>query len=112
MNAGYFEEACAWRDWLLRAAAGSPDQVQIMYGIRGERLLIEWEVNWLRGYEDSRPVRMGNAAFSQLQLDVYGEVADALLHGYLGGIPVNDAALGLQEALTDHLVTIWEQADH
>lgn len=112
MNAGYFEEACAWRDWLLRAAAGSPDQVQIMYGIRGERHLIEWEVNWLRGYEDSSPVRMGNAAFSQLQLDVYGEVADALLHGYLGGIPVNDTALGLQEALTDHLVTIWEQADH
>ena len=112
MNAGYFEEACAWRDWLLRAAAGSPDQVQIMYGIRGERQLIEWEANWLRGYEDSRPVRIGNAAFSQLQLDVYGEVADALLHGYLGGIPVNDTALGLQEALTDHLVTIWEQADH
>jgi len=112
MNAGYFEEACAWRDWLLRAAAGSPDQVQIMYGIRGERQLIEWEVNWLRGYEDSRPVRIGNAAFSQLQLDVYGEVADALLHGYLGGIPVSATALGLQGALTDHLVTIWEQADH
>ena len=63
MNAGYFEEACAWRDWLLRAAAGSPDQVQVMYGIRGERHLLEWEVNWLRGYYDSRPVRMGNAAF-------------------------------------------------
>ena len=107
MNAGYFEEACAWRDWLLRAAAGSPDQVQIMYGIRGERQLLEWEVDWLHGYEDSRPVRIGNAAFSQLQLDVYGEVADALLHGYLGGIPVNDTALGLQEALTDHLATIW-----
>jgi GH15 family glucan-1,4-alpha-glucosidase len=83
-----------------------------MYGIRGERQLIEWEVNWLRGYEDLRPVHIGNAAFSQLQLDVYGEVADALLHGYLGEIPVNDTALGLQEALTDHLVTIWEQADH
>ena len=112
MNAGYFGEACAWRDWLLRAAAGSPDQVQIMYGIRGERHLMEWEIDWLQGYEASRPVRIGNAAFSQLQLDVYGEVADALLHGYLGGIPVDDTALGLQQALTDHLVTIWDQADH
>ena len=62
MNAGYFEEASAWRDWLLRAAAGSPDQVQIMYGIRGERELREWEVDWLCGYEGSRPVRIGNAA--------------------------------------------------
>jgi GH15 family glucan-1,4-alpha-glucosidase len=112
MNAGYFEEACAWRDWLLRAAAGTPDQVQIMYGIRGERHLLEWEVDWLKGYEDSRPVRIGNAAFLQLQLDVYGEVADALLHGYLGGIPVNDTALGLQRALTDHLVTVWQKPDH
>ena len=111
MNAGYFEEACAWRDWLLRAAAGSPDQVQIMYGIRGERQLWEWEIEWLRGYEGSQPVRIGNAAFSQLQLDVYGEVADALLHGYLGGMPAADTALGLQRALTDHLVTIWERAD-
>jgi GH15 family glucan-1,4-alpha-glucosidase len=111
MNAGYYEEACAWRDWLLRAVAGTPDQVQIMYGIRGERHLMEWEIDWLKGYEDSRPVRIGNAAFSQLQLDVYGEVADALLHGYLGGIPVNETALGLQQALTDHLVTIWEQPD-
>jgi GH15 family glucan-1,4-alpha-glucosidase len=112
MNAGYFEEAGAWRDWLLRATAGSPDQVQIMYGIRGERQLMEWEVDWLQGYEGSRPVRIGNAAFSQLQLDVYGEVADALLHSHLGGIPATDEALGLQQALTDHLVTIWDQADH
>ena len=112
MNAGYFEEACAWRDWLLRAAAGSPEQVQIMYGIRGERQLLEWEIDWLKGYEGSRPVRVGNAAFSQLQLDVYGEVADALLHGYLGGISANDTALGLQQALTDHLVTVWKEPDH
>ena len=75
MNAGYYEEAGAWRDWLLRAAAGRPDQVQIMYGIRGERNLLEWEVGWLPGYEGSTPVRVGNAASSQLQLDVYGEVA-------------------------------------
>src|SRR5208282_449269 len=80
MNAGYFEEARAWRDWLLRAAAGSPDQVQIMYGIRGERYLREWKVDWLGGYQGAKPVRIGNAASEQLQLDVYGEVADALLH--------------------------------
>ncbi len=87
MNAGYYDEAQAWRDWLLRAAAGSPDQVQIMYGIRGERHLLEWEVDWLAGYEGSKPVRVGNAASNQLQLDVYGEVADALLHAELAGLP-------------------------
>ncbi|HUI83569.1 MAG TPA: glycoside hydrolase family 15 protein [Candidatus Binatia bacterium] len=111
MNAGYFEEACAWRDWLLRAVAGSPDQAQIMYGIRGERNLLEWEVPWLRGYENSRPVRIGNAASEQLQLDVYGEVADALLHAYMGGIPDTEYAHALQTALTDHLVQIWDKPD-
>jgi GH15 family glucan-1,4-alpha-glucosidase len=111
MNAGYFEEACAWRDWLLRAVAGSPDQVQIMYGIRGERNLLEWEVGWLRGYEDSKPVRVGNAAAEQLQLDVYGEVADALLHAHRGGIPPGETDMALQTSLTDHLATIWEQPD-
>ena len=78
MNAGYYEEAHAWRDWLLRAAAGSPSQIQIMYGMRGERRLTEWEVPWLPGYENSAPVRIGNAAHNQLQLDVFGEVMDAL----------------------------------
>jgi GH15 family glucan-1,4-alpha-glucosidase len=111
MNAGYFEEACAWRDWLLRAAAGSPDQVQIMYGIRGERNLLEWEVGWLRGYEGSKPVRIGNAAAEQLQLDVYGEVADALRHAQLGGIPPSKTDFALLSSLTDHLATIWEQPD-
>ncbi len=111
MNAGYFEEACAWRDWLLRAAAGSPDQVQIMYGIRGERNLLEWEVGWLAGYEGSKPVRVGNAAAEQLQLDVYGEVADALLHAHLGGIPPSETDMALQTSLTDHLATIWQQPD-
>jgi len=111
MNAGYFEEASAWRDWLLRAAAGSPDQVQIMYGIRGERGLVEWEAAWLSGYEASKPVRIGNAASEQLQLDVYGEVADAFLHAYLGGIPSNESTFALQRALTDHLVNIWNQPD-
>ncbi len=111
MNAGYFDEACDWRDWLLRAAAGSPDQVQIMYGIRGERRLTEWELPWLSGYENSRPVRVGNAASDQLQLDVYGEVADALLHAHMGGIPANETSLALQCSLTDHLATIWDQPD-
>src|SRR6516164_1657243 len=76
MNAGYYDEARAWRDWLLRAAAGSPDQIQIMYGVTGKRWLAEREVPWLGGYEGSKPVRIGNAAADQLQLDVYGEVAD------------------------------------
>jgi GH15 family glucan-1,4-alpha-glucosidase len=111
MNAGYFEEARAWRDWLLRAAAGSPDQMQIMYGIRGERHLMEWEVDWLGGYENSRPVRIGNAASTQLQLDVYGEVADVLLHAHLGGISLRDTDSALLTTLTDHLITIWEQPD-
>jgi GH15 family glucan-1,4-alpha-glucosidase len=111
MNAGYFEEARAWRDWLLRAAAGSPDQVQIMYGIRGERHLKEWEVDWLCGYQGAKPVRIGNAASQQLQLDVYGEVADALLHAHLGGIPPNHTDSALLQALTDHLAKIWQEPD-
>ena len=75
---GYEDEAVAWRDWLLRAIAGDPEEIQIMYGIGGERRLTELELDWLSGYEGSRPVRIGNAASRQLQLDVYGEVADAL----------------------------------
>ncbi|MDB5648969.1 MAG: glycosyl hydrolase, partial [Hyphomicrobiales bacterium] len=78
MHLGYYEEAQAWRDWLLRAVAGDPAQLQIMYGVAGERQLPEWEVPWLKGFRDSAPVRIGNAAASQLQLDVYGEVSDAL----------------------------------
>ena len=74
MNSGFFEEAAAWRDWLLRAVAGASSQLQIMYGIAGERRLVEYEVPWLRGYEGAAPVRIGNAAADQLQLDVYGEV--------------------------------------
>lgn len=111
MNAGYFEEARAWRDWLLRAVAGSPEQVQIMYGVRGERNLLEWNVPWLSGYEGSAPVRIGNAASEQLQLDVYGEVSDALLHAYLGGLPPEPVALALQQLLTDHLAKIWQERD-
>ena len=99
MDAGYFREAAAWRDWLLRAAAGSADQVQIMYGLAGERLLREWELPWLPGYENSKPVRVGNAAHEQLQLDVYGEVMDALHQARLGGIPESDDAWDLEQAL-------------
>ena len=80
MNGGYFDEAAAWQDWLLRALAGSPDQVQIMYGLKGERSLTEWKIDWLTGYENSRPVRVGNAAAEQMQLDIYGEMLDSFFH--------------------------------
>jgi GH15 family glucan-1,4-alpha-glucosidase len=111
MNAGYFEEARAWRDWLLRAASGSPDQLQIMYGIHGERNLLEWEVDWLPGFRNSKPVRVGNAASEQLQLDVYGEVADALLHAHIGGMKPEKPDLDLLSSLTHHLSDIWHLPD-
>jgi GH15 family glucan-1,4-alpha-glucosidase len=111
MDGGYYEEAAAWRDWLLRAAAGSPKQVQIMYGVAGERLLSEWEVPWLAGYEGSRPVRIGNAAHTQLQLDVYGEVADALHQARKSGMKEPIEAWRLQHALTEHVSEAWESAD-
>ena len=111
MNAGYYEEARAWRDWLLRAAAGNPADVQIMYGVAGERSLAEREVPWLRGYESSRPVRIGNAAADQLQLDVYGEVADALHHARLGGIQHLAAAWDFSRAVLSHLETVWRDPD-
>jgi GH15 family glucan-1,4-alpha-glucosidase len=111
MNAGYYEEARAWRDWLLRAAAGSPADIQIMYGVAGERWLGEREVTWLGGYENSRPVRIGNAAADQLQLDVYGEVADALHHARAGGLQHLGAAWEFQRALLAHLDTVWRNPD-
>ncbi|MDO9710646.1 glycoside hydrolase family 15 protein [Paracraurococcus lichenis] len=111
MDAGYAEEAASWREWLLRAAAGSPKNLQIMYGLAGERRLDEWEVPWLGGYEGSRPVRIGNAASGQLQLDVYGEVMDALYHGRRTGIEALEDAWNLEKALVNHLMQIWEQPD-
>ncbi len=111
MNAGYFEEASAWREWLLRAVAGSPPQMQIMYGIRGERRLTEWEVNWLPGFENSRPVRIGNAAHNQLQLDVYGEIMDALHQARQGGIAGSESGWELQNEFLKHLATIWKEPD-
>ena len=111
MEAGYYDEAQAWRDWLHRAVAGSPDQIQIMYGLGGERRLTEWEMPWLPGYENSRPVRIGNAASSQLQLDVYGEVMDALYHAREGGLEVPRSTWEMQVVMLDHLAQIWWQPD-
>jgi GH15 family glucan-1,4-alpha-glucosidase len=111
MNAGYHDEARAWRDWLLRAAAGSPAQLQTMYGLAGERLLREWEIDWLPGYAQSRPVRVGNAAHQQLQLDVFGEVMDALHQARRGGIEKNSFEWPFQKELLAHLEQIWMQPD-
>jgi GH15 family glucan-1,4-alpha-glucosidase len=111
MNAGYYDEARSWRDWLLRAAAGSPAQIQIMYGLAGERRLAEWEVPWLAGYEGSKPVRIGNAASDQLQTDVYGEVMDALHQARVGDLQHSAEGWDFQRALMSHLETVWPLAD-
>jgi GH15 family glucan-1,4-alpha-glucosidase len=112
MHAGYYEEAHAWREWLLRAVAGSPEQLQIMYGIGGERRLAEWEVDWLPGYENSTPVRIGNAAHSQLQLDVYGEIMDTYHQARRGGLTSDQSGWDIQLAFADHLKTVWNEPDH
>jgi GH15 family glucan-1,4-alpha-glucosidase len=111
MNCGYYEEAAAWRMWLLRAVAGDPAQVQIMYGIRGEHRLTEAEIPWLCGYEGAKPVRIGNAAAMQTQLDIYGEVVDALHHARLCGIAGIGEGWGLQIELLKHLEAIWTEPD-
>ena len=111
MNAGYHEEAQAWRDWLLRAVAGSPDQLQIMYGIAGERRLTEWVAPWLPGYENSAPVRIGNAAHSQLQLDVFGEIMDVQHQARRSGLSTNESGWETQLAFLDHLKRIWREPD-
>jgi GH15 family glucan-1,4-alpha-glucosidase len=111
MNAGYYEEATAWREWLLRAVAGRPEQAQIMYGIAGERRLVEWDVPWLPGFRNSAPVRIGNSAHSQLQLDVYGEVMDALHQARRGGIGQSDEGWAVQIAFLKHLETAWTEPD-
>ena len=94
LRTGYTAEAAAWRDWLDRTVAGDPADVQIMYGVAGERRLAEWEADWLPGYEHSAPVRIGNAAVDQRQLDVYGEVIDAIYPGQAGRAAVRPAHLG------------------
>jgi GH15 family glucan-1,4-alpha-glucosidase len=111
MNAGYYEEARAWREWLLRAVAGSPDQLQIMYGIAGERRLTEWTAPWLPGYENSAPVRIGNAAYSQLQLDVFGEVMDVHYQARRGGLSGDDSGWDAQLKFLEHLQQIWTEPD-
>ncbi|HEX4767861.1 MAG TPA: glycoside hydrolase family 15 protein [Lichenihabitans sp.] len=111
LTSGFLEEAGAWRDWLMRAIAGSPDQMQIMYGIAGERRLDEYEIGWLAGYEASSPVRIGNAASGQLQLDVYGEVIDAMYQARRLGLPPDENGWKLERALVEHLETIWQDPD-
>ncbi|MFE5833215.1 glycoside hydrolase family 15 protein [Streptomyces sp. NPDC056488] len=111
LRTGYREEARAWRDWLLRAVAGDPENLQIMYGIAGERELGEAELDWLPGYEGSTPVRVGNGAANQLQLDVYGEVTEALHLAHMTGLSRNDYASLLQLKLIEYLEKNWDQPD-
>jgi GH15 family glucan-1,4-alpha-glucosidase len=111
MHAGYQDEARAWGAWLRRSVAGTPSQVQTLYGLAGERWIMEWEVPWLRGYQGSGPVRIGNAASTQVQLDVYGELIDALYQAVHGGLVPAGGAWDLLTALVGHLEEIWEQPD-
>ncbi|HZC41881.1 MAG TPA: glycoside hydrolase family 15 protein [Streptosporangiaceae bacterium] len=111
LRTGYTEEALAWRAWLARTVAGDPNDVQIMYGVAGERRLAEWEADWLPGYENSPPVRIGNAAVNQRQLDVYGEVIDALTLGRLSGVAFDSHAWSLQRTLLGFLEDHWDEPD-
>jgi GH15 family glucan-1,4-alpha-glucosidase len=111
MSAGYVEEARAWRDWLMRAIAGDPSKLQILYGLHGERRTVEMELPWLAGYEGARPVRTGNAASTQRQLDVYGEVMDALHYSRRVGIEGLDASWALQQKLMEYLEQTWREPD-
>jgi GH15 family glucan-1,4-alpha-glucosidase len=112
MNSGYTEEALAWHNWLLRAVAGSPVLMQIMYGIMGQRRLLEWEAGWLPGYEGARPVRVGNAAHAQLQLDVYGELIDAFHQSRIAKLKLYEESWALECAVLEHLADVWNQPDH
>jgi GH15 family glucan-1,4-alpha-glucosidase len=111
MHLGYHDEARAWRDWLIRAIAGSPRQVQIMYGVAGERWLPELIVPWLPGYENSSPVRIGNAAYRQLQIDVFGEIADAMFRALEAGMRSSKRGLALRPVVLEYLATAWRQPD-
>jgi GH15 family glucan-1,4-alpha-glucosidase len=111
LKTGYLDEARAWRKWLMRAIAGSPAETQIMYGLAGERRLTEMTLDWLPGYEGSKPVRIGNAASQQFQLDVYGEVIDALFHARILGLePLSDAWPGAR-GLIDFVESAWRRPD-
>jgi GH15 family glucan-1,4-alpha-glucosidase len=111
LNSGYREEAQAWRAWMLRAAAGHPSQLQIMYGLSGERRLNEIEIPWLKGYEDSKPVRVGNAAYGQVQIDVYGELMDALHVGRKFQLEPSHESWNFQSVLMANLEKLWSRAD-
>jgi GH15 family glucan-1,4-alpha-glucosidase len=111
LHAGHRGEASEWRDWLLRAVAGDPADLQIMYGVAGERRLTEFELTWLPGYEGSVPVRVGNAASEQLQLDVYGEVLDALYQARAQGLEKESEGWRLQQVLLRHLERVWREPD-
>ena len=112
MLGGYIDEARAWREWLLRAVAGNPSELNIMYGLAGERRLPELELQWLPGYAASAPVRTGNAAWQQFQLDVYGEVMDAMHLARRGGLPPDENAWRVERALMDYLESAWSRPDN
>jgi GH15 family glucan-1,4-alpha-glucosidase len=112
MNAGFLAEARAWRDWLLRSVAGDPENAQILYGVGGQRRVTETELSWLPGYAGSSPVRVGNAAGQQFQLDVYGEVMDALHQARIDGLDPDDHAWSLQRNLMEFLETAWDRPDN
>jgi GH15 family glucan-1,4-alpha-glucosidase len=108
---GYREEAAAWVDWLVRAVAGTPSQVNIMYGLAGERRLPELELDWLPGYEGSRPVRVGNAAWDQMQLDIFGELMDTAWLAYKSGLPITPTSWNVFRTMMGHLEQIWPEPD-
>jgi GH15 family glucan-1,4-alpha-glucosidase len=112
MNSGYTEEALAWHNWLLRSVAGSPADMQIMYGIAGERRLLEWQAGWLPGYGGARPVRVGNAAHAQLQLDVYGELIDAFHQWRMAKLDLGPDTWGLECKVLEHVAEVWDDPDH
>jgi GH15 family glucan-1,4-alpha-glucosidase len=111
MNAGYIEEAISWQNWLMRVIAGAPSQIQTMYGVAGERRLDERTIGWLGGFEKSRPVRVGNAAARQLQLDIFGELADMLTQARRGGLPEAPRRREIRKAFLDHLESEWRKPD-
>jgi GH15 family glucan-1,4-alpha-glucosidase len=112
MNSDYTEEALSWHNWLLRSVAGSPADMQIMYGIAGQRRLLEWEAAWLPGYGGARPVRVGNAAHAQLQLDVYGELIDAFHQWRMAKLELDQGTWALECNVLEHLAEVWDKPDH
>jgi GH15 family glucan-1,4-alpha-glucosidase len=112
MNSGYIEEASCWHSWLLRAVAGAPAHMQIMYGIMGQRRLLEWEADWLPGYEGAQPVRIGNAAHAQLQLDVYGELIDAFHQSRVAELKLDGGSWDLECEVLEHLAEVWDHPDN